>query len=129
MDGFRANDYPVRDCQGDRQRQCRPVQDRWPRRHRAASVPAVSQSAVLPVDRLDVSWANAKGSERGNLTAGVEYVSVGVSRIHASLKPNAMDRRALLKTLAVLPIATVAGGLFAAPATRAKLLVVFLRGG
>jgi uncharacterized protein (DUF1501 family) len=40
-----------------------------------------------------------------------------------------MDRRALLKTLAVLPIATVAGGLFAAPATRAKLLVVFLRGG
>ena len=40
-----------------------------------------------------------------------------------------MDRRALLKTLTVLPIATVAGALFAAPATRAKLLVVFLRGG
>ena len=40
-----------------------------------------------------------------------------------------MDRRALLKTLAVLPIATVGGALFAAPSTRAKLLVVFLRGG
>jgi uncharacterized protein (DUF1501 family) len=40
-----------------------------------------------------------------------------------------MDRRGLLKTFVALPLATVAGGLFAAPATRAKLLVVFLRGG
>src|ERR1700676_2384732 len=40
-----------------------------------------------------------------------------------------MNRRALLKALVVLPIAPAAGALFAAPATRAKLLVVFLRGG
>jgi uncharacterized protein (DUF1501 family) len=40
-----------------------------------------------------------------------------------------MDRRGLLKAFVTLPLATVAGGLFAAPATRAKLLVVFLRGG
>ena len=40
-----------------------------------------------------------------------------------------MDRRTLLKSLAVLPITTMAGGLFAAPATTSRLLVVFLRGG
>jgi uncharacterized protein (DUF1501 family) len=40
-----------------------------------------------------------------------------------------MNRRALLKTLAAVPFVTVAGTLFAAPATRTKLLVVFLRGG
>src|ERR1700674_1442043 len=40
-----------------------------------------------------------------------------------------MDRRGLLKAFVTLPLATVAGTLFAAPATRAKLLIVFLRGG
>src|ERR1700687_4326698 len=40
-----------------------------------------------------------------------------------------MNRRELLKTLAALPITTVAGTLFASPVARAKLLVVFLRGG
>ena len=39
-----------------------------------------------------------------------------------------MDRRTLLKTLAALPLASV-GSLWAAPAARSKLLVVFLRGG
>jgi len=40
-----------------------------------------------------------------------------------------MHRRALLQWLTVMPLATMAGRLFAAPATRTKLLVVFLRGG
>lgn len=40
-----------------------------------------------------------------------------------------MHRRALLKYLAAVPLAAMAGRLFAAPATRTKLLVVFLRGG
>src|SRR5437899_9752121 len=40
-----------------------------------------------------------------------------------------MHRRALLQWLTVVPLATMAGRLFAAPATRTKLLVVFLRGG
>jgi uncharacterized protein (DUF1501 family) len=40
-----------------------------------------------------------------------------------------MDRRELLKCLAAVPLVSVAGRLFAAPATNAKLLVVFLRGG
>ena len=40
-----------------------------------------------------------------------------------------MHRRALLQGLAAMPLAIVAGRLFAAPATRTKLLIVFLRGG
>ena len=40
-----------------------------------------------------------------------------------------MHRRVLLKGLAAMPLAIVAGRLFAAPATRTKLLIVFLRGG
>ena len=40
-----------------------------------------------------------------------------------------MHRRTLLQALAAMPLTTVAGRLFAAPATSAKLLVVFLRGG
>jgi uncharacterized protein (DUF1501 family) len=40
-----------------------------------------------------------------------------------------MHRRTLLQGLAAMPLTTVAGRLFAAPATSAKLLVVFLRGG
>jgi uncharacterized protein (DUF1501 family) len=40
-----------------------------------------------------------------------------------------MNRRNVLKVLAALPLASMAGGLFAAPAARSRLLVVFLRGG
>ena len=40
-----------------------------------------------------------------------------------------MQRRTLLKSLASLPIVAMAGNLIAAPATRSRLLVVFLRGG
>jgi uncharacterized protein (DUF1501 family) len=40
-----------------------------------------------------------------------------------------MDRRTLLRGLVTLPLVTVAGQVFAAPATRTKLLVIFLRGG
>ncbi|MDP9108057.1 MAG: DUF1501 domain-containing protein [Pseudomonadota bacterium] len=40
-----------------------------------------------------------------------------------------MDRRTLLKTFALLPVSAVAGNLLAAPATKSRLLIVFLRGG
>jgi uncharacterized protein (DUF1501 family) len=40
-----------------------------------------------------------------------------------------MTRRIFLKSLAALPIATMAGSLLAAPSTKSRLLVVFLRGG
>ena len=41
-----------------------------------------------------------------------------------------MDRRAVLKSLSLAPLALVnAGRLFAAPTDEAKLLLVFLRGG
>ena len=40
-----------------------------------------------------------------------------------------MKRRTLLHALAMLPAATAAGALWAAPATQTRLLVVFLRGG
>ena len=40
-----------------------------------------------------------------------------------------MDRRTLLKTVALLPVSTIAGNLLAAPATKSRLLIVFLRGG
>ena len=40
-----------------------------------------------------------------------------------------MQRRTLLKTIAALPVAAIAGTLFAASATKSRLLVVFLRGG
>jgi len=40
-----------------------------------------------------------------------------------------MKRRQLLKAMTALPLAAAAGRLFAAPATRSRLLVVFLRGG
>ncbi len=40
-----------------------------------------------------------------------------------------MQRRTLLKTIATLPVAAISGNLFAAPATKSRLLVVFLRGG
>ena len=40
-----------------------------------------------------------------------------------------MKRRDILKYLAAAPLASVAGQLFAAPTTNARLLVVFLRGG
>jgi uncharacterized protein (DUF1501 family) len=39
-----------------------------------------------------------------------------------------MNRRDLLKALAAAPLTTVAGQLYAAPQTKARLLVVFLRG-
>ena len=40
-----------------------------------------------------------------------------------------MKRRTLLSTLTVLPLATLAGTLWAAPATKSRVLLVFLRGG
>lgn len=40
-----------------------------------------------------------------------------------------MDRRQLLQTLASLPLASLAGNLYAAPASNPRLLLVFLRGG
>ena len=40
-----------------------------------------------------------------------------------------MKRRTLLKTFAAFPVAAMAGTLLAAPATKSRLLVVFLRGG
>ena len=40
-----------------------------------------------------------------------------------------MKRRTFINTLAMLPLAAQTGSLWAAPATQAKLLVVFLRGG
>ena len=40
-----------------------------------------------------------------------------------------MKRRTILKTLAALPMANLAGNLWASPATQSRLLVVFLRGG
>ncbi|CDG84383.1 DUF1501 domain-containing protein [Janthinobacterium agaricidamnosum] len=40
-----------------------------------------------------------------------------------------MNRRDLLKALAAMPLAAHAGNLMAAPATKTKLLLVFLRGG
>ncbi|MEC5217889.1 uncharacterized protein (DUF1501 family) [Actimicrobium sp. GrIS 1.19] len=40
-----------------------------------------------------------------------------------------MDRRTFLNALAAAPLVSVAGGLWATPATDARLLVVFLRGG
>ncbi|WP_295997235.1 DUF1501 domain-containing protein [Rugamonas sp.] len=40
-----------------------------------------------------------------------------------------MQRRTFIHTLAMLPLAARMGGLWAAPATKSKLLVVFLRGG
>lgn len=40
-----------------------------------------------------------------------------------------MDRRQLLQTLASLPLASLAGSLYAAPASNPRLLLVFLRGG
>ena len=40
-----------------------------------------------------------------------------------------MQRRTLLKTLAALPAASMAGQLWAAPASKTRLLFVFLRGG
>ena len=40
-----------------------------------------------------------------------------------------MNRRDTLKILATLPLASMAGGLLAAPASKTRLLLVFLRGG
>ena len=40
-----------------------------------------------------------------------------------------MERRTLLKSLAALPIAATAGNLWAAPASKTRLLFVFMRGG
>ncbi len=40
-----------------------------------------------------------------------------------------MNRRHLLKAFAALPLASAVGNLFAAPVTKTRLLVVFLRGG
>jgi len=41
-----------------------------------------------------------------------------------------MERRTLLKSLAALPLAaTAAGNLWAAPASKTRLLFVFMRGG
>jgi uncharacterized protein (DUF1501 family) len=40
-----------------------------------------------------------------------------------------MDRRTLLKLFAAAPLVSTAGQLFAAPASNARLLIVFLRGG
>jgi uncharacterized protein (DUF1501 family) len=40
-----------------------------------------------------------------------------------------MDRRTFLNALAAVPLVSIAGGLWGAPATDARLLVVFLRGG
>lgn len=40
-----------------------------------------------------------------------------------------MERRTLLKSLAALPVATAAGNLWAAPASKTRLLFVFMRGG
>ena len=40
-----------------------------------------------------------------------------------------MNRRDVLKLLAAVPLAASAVRLYAAPATSAKLLVVFMRGG
>lgn len=40
-----------------------------------------------------------------------------------------MNRRMILKTLAALPLANLAGNLWASPAAQSRLLVVFLRGG
>jgi len=42
---------------------------------------------------------------------------------------NMMKRRTLLKSLAMLPAASMAGNLWAAPAAKTKLLFVFMRGG
>lgn len=40
-----------------------------------------------------------------------------------------MKRRTLLKSFSALPITAISGNLFAAPATKSRLLDVFLRGG
>jgi uncharacterized protein (DUF1501 family) len=40
-----------------------------------------------------------------------------------------MDRRDLLKMFSALPLASMAGGLYAAPAANSRMLLVFLRGG
>jgi uncharacterized protein (DUF1501 family) len=62
----------------------------------------------------------------------MEHLPAIVAGNDASLivpRNSAMDRRHLIKTLSVLPLTTVAGRLFAAPAIKTRLLLVFLRGG
>jgi uncharacterized protein (DUF1501 family) len=60
----------------------------------------------------------------------MEYVPAGVSRIHEPLDlVNIMQRRTMLKMLAAAPLVLGSARLLAAPATQARLLVVFMRGG
>jgi uncharacterized protein (DUF1501 family) len=63
----------------------------------------------------------------------MEYASIILTRNDASLITTygklLMNRRDFLKILAMTPLAFSAGRLFAAPAAKSRLLVVFLRGG
>jgi uncharacterized protein (DUF1501 family) len=60
----------------------------------------------------------------------MEYVFAGVSRIHEPLdQVNILQRRTILKLIASAPLALGSARLYAAPATQARLLVVFMRGG
>src|SRR5262249_42708847 len=106
------------------------VQTGYPERHRSAGVPAHSERALLWRTATNTRAGNARRPRQGGFAARLEHAVSVLSRVHALTrhKDRIMNRRDLIKALAALAPVTVAGRVWAAPATDARLLVVFLRG-